>query len=562
MSRLLCQIARQKLEQGSSLGTLEQLMGSHTLGSTFKTHFELQIVNFLGLVLFIVWMLSPLGGQSLLRVLHEETRPVDTRVAYFDNIQQPAFDTFLIDESYLSSLLAPNAIKQGPEDLWGNVKIPLQKSSSNGLWTEFDSNSEELSYSSLIGIPVANVSIGNSTFSLESSHISLSCNPMTFLDREINKGVDDFNATFQDLEIEMSDFTEEWPTENGSWYGLHHSYEGEAGDGFPVSWTFGVDRFIDKLWDQRKPSDGIHPQAMFKNETDVAAGPTNMLFQARAILDETAESETLRVGVYQTECRVLQKYVESRVRCTQSSDNFRPACRVVAQRSSQNHHPSEDISYLSILDVFFQVSLLPLMITQASGNMNSEPILSHLYDPSMRSMLFLEGTDLTEVPEEDFSTRLSQIINSHIMLQQLGIALHSQFSEVKMLDNDSESIYNTAAHQEVTAVTTHSLFVYRISWGWMVACILSCVVLAVAGVMGILYTHRGRGPELLGLVSTVLRDSRYIEIVPQPWMDGYELSRSLKDERVRYGHIRHSKAEPAVGIGREENVTVLGKNPL
>lgn len=62
MSRLLYQLARWKLEKSSSLGTLEQLMGSRTLGAALVVHFQLQSFNILAFALFFGWAFSPLGS--------------------------------------------------------------------------------------------------------------------------------------------------------------------------------------------------------------------------------------------------------------------------------------------------------------------------------------------------------------------------------------------------------------------------------------------------------------------------------------------------------------------
>ena len=60
-------IAAWKIEKGVGIATLEQLLGSRTIGSTFLTLVSLRLYNFLGLLLVVLWALSPLGGQATLR---------------------------------------------------------------------------------------------------------------------------------------------------------------------------------------------------------------------------------------------------------------------------------------------------------------------------------------------------------------------------------------------------------------------------------------------------------------------------------------------------------------
>jgi hypothetical protein len=109
------------LEQGTTLGALEQLMGSRTVASAFTTQLQLRSFNWIGLVLLFIWCLSPIGGQS---VLHLPSTPIKStmtlnNITYINSRQQsyaapggsfkgqwyPGFAIL-----FGSSLLAPNSI--------------------------------------------------------------------------------------------------------------------------------------------------------------------------------------------------------------------------------------------------------------------------------------------------------------------------------------------------------------------------------------------------------------------------------------------------------------------
>lgn len=167
--RLITHLARHRLENGSTLGILEQLMGSQTLGSAYSTHIQLRIVNPVGICLLGIWLLSPIGAQSLLRILHQATRSIHTTVTHFDHLKQG--DSYATNPagSYVGSLLASSAVKDGPEDLWGNVKIPFLQADAghkDGNWRAVNKVDEGPVYSGLVGIPVTGVPFGNSTFSI------------------------------------------------------------------------------------------------------------------------------------------------------------------------------------------------------------------------------------------------------------------------------------------------------------------------------------------------------------------------------------------------------------
>lgn len=72
-----------------------------------------------------------------------------------------------------AALLSARSGKTDPVDVGGNVKIPLLKSDDNNDCRSVSWSPELEHHTALLGIPVANASMGNTTFSLESSFIDL-----------------------------------------------------------------------------------------------------------------------------------------------------------------------------------------------------------------------------------------------------------------------------------------------------------------------------------------------------------------------------------------------------
>ena len=109
------------LEQGTTLGALEQLMGSRTVASAFTTQLQLRSFNWIGLALLFIWCLSPIGGQSVLHIL---STPIKSTMAlnnitYINSRQQSyaapggSFEGQWYPGLAIlfgSSLLAPNSI--------------------------------------------------------------------------------------------------------------------------------------------------------------------------------------------------------------------------------------------------------------------------------------------------------------------------------------------------------------------------------------------------------------------------------------------------------------------
>lgn len=112
-------------------------MQSRTVFAAVTTQISLRAYNSLGLGLVMLWVLSPFGSQSSLRLLSTEltSTSVTQTVPYVDTmgIAADTFDTAgdvsffisVLQPVYVTALLGPPSAKNGTVDLWGNVKIPF-----------------------------------------------------------------------------------------------------------------------------------------------------------------------------------------------------------------------------------------------------------------------------------------------------------------------------------------------------------------------------------------------------------------------------------------------------
>lgn len=71
-------IASWKLEKSITIGLLEQILVSRSLGSAFFSLLSLRIFSLWTPVILLLWGLSPLGGQSALRVVSSEADNVES----------------------------------------------------------------------------------------------------------------------------------------------------------------------------------------------------------------------------------------------------------------------------------------------------------------------------------------------------------------------------------------------------------------------------------------------------------------------------------------------------
>jgi hypothetical protein len=59
-------------QRGTTLGRLEQLVGCQSVFSALERQFCLRSWSVVGLASILIWLLSPVGGQSALRLLDQE----------------------------------------------------------------------------------------------------------------------------------------------------------------------------------------------------------------------------------------------------------------------------------------------------------------------------------------------------------------------------------------------------------------------------------------------------------------------------------------------------------
>ncbi|KAF5492137.1 hypothetical protein CGCS363_v011365 [Colletotrichum siamense] len=562
IGRLMSEAARWKLEKGGTMGFLEQLMGSRTVGSTVITLFQLRTLNFVAIGLFLVWACSPLGAQAFLRMMDTSLVPDPSPVyiAYFDT-QAPLADgvssgqgSSVVDSlnrPKLASLATlytilvgtPKANKIDAMDLWGNVRIPYLSADADGTWRSISNNPEEVEYSSLAGVPVHYAGTGNATFSLESSYIHLVCpNATKFPASDIAKGTANRTAK---ANVTTDYMTEEYP--NGTWRG--YDYQRGSGGYISTQWGIAIDRFVDLYWiTHGKEGQGWDwmpayadngSLAMFSNETGITAGPTKFLLRMALAQPQITKKNRDNLEI---SCDITQKYVESRVSCSFLAGQR--SCRVIEQRLSQKTHAPEQITQLSFPRSFdFFAGEMPV----ATGRDMTgfiDPTLYYLKDPTYENISSGTAVLMDELDTSKVGARFGQLLNTYLTLSQVSSTIANTSAEADAVFQPNITFLGESS----TLLET-----YVISKLWISLCLLSAVVLLAGGILSVVFIHLTHGPEILGYVSTTIRNSKYIDLPSSTtWLDGSELTNELKKLRIRYGFIRDESRQPVMAVGHEE----------
>ncbi|KAI8660805.1 hypothetical protein NCS57_01058800 [Fusarium keratoplasticum] len=547
VGRFVYEVARWKLEQGATLSTLEQLLGSQTVGSTVLIHAKLCAMNPLAAGLLFIWIFSPLGGQSLLRILGSRLEPVvqNSTIAHFDSDAASILargpiggqEFGIIDDEirYLGNwhsalLLAPTTAKTDSMDLWGNVKIPfLSKDMDGSGWSQMSWSPDPEYFSSLAGYPVANVSMGNSTFSMQTSYLQLNCSKWqrTKWQPGYHSPVISQYSAYNITRLEDRFPWENVTYRNGTIYGPPRQADNDITDTMPMTtWNFGVDRFVDSFWLNsshlldRLSWGGVELRKftrplIFENETGIKSKLANLFFLA---VIEPARS-SLGPLIVGAECEIKQRYVESRVNCSQTA---RQNCTVVAQRPSKRRHASEDISHLSFPSILNWASLgLPIAAGRSSSG---KADLSMKYLADSKSGHTVQTIYLDAFEGTDMGTQ-------------------------GMMDGMQLFSENVTEPAQVSTLVQ----IYTISKPWIALCFVSCIVLLCSGVLSVVFAHLADGPEILGYASTAVRDSKFLELLPEVGgMAAIDITRMMRSERLRYG-ITHltRKRKRLLGVGHE-----------
>ena len=557
---MVFQAARWNLEKGATLNLLEQLIGSRTVGSTLVTQISLGRFNFLGVALLILWSLSPLGSQSALRMLRTRLEPIhaNSSVLYYTTDAPSVFrsaelrnsrsdiDSYRSTQAYIQTmysalLLAPPSAKSNAMDLWGNVKIPkLEVDGDDKGWKNVSSwNSEPDSYSSLVGLPVTNVTQGNTTFSLESSYIDLDC--------KLNYNISALDVKWYKWDPYMGGTNNgSIRLQNGTWHGLNSSY-------LQTVWSIGVDRFVDEYWNvnDRCPSVGEKKDcsrpSLLINETDLHVRPAQLVFESSFRTSPWQYVPSMRVEAI---CSVYQRYVESRVACSREDSSSPQNCTVTQQRFSRQPHADEGVTSISFPDIWNWVTRgLPEGVKQQSYADNT---IRYLNDPGVRSFAVGEQEEeanmLRNVTKEQFGRRLSQLINTYVLLGQLN-----QYAS----QGNSDTIANFAPNITVPVDVSNLEEIYVVHWNWMALFFACCGVLLGSGIVGVVFAHLAAGPEILGYASSAVRDSKYLNLpVDTGEKEALDVTKMIGQQKFKYGYTNAVSEEgrPLMGIALEDEV--------
>ena len=501
-------------------------MSSRTVASTVLSAIHLRAFNLFGLGLILLWAMSPLGSQAVLHILSVPLTEdsIATSAGYFNLRQQsyaspggPFKNTWYSGFSILfgASLTAPNTVKEGVADLWGNPKIPFysnllssgQKPDSSG-WIQVTETGDAPVYSSLFGIPLSGIGPGNTTVSVESSYLELIC--------------DTINTTSQSPDIKQP-IRSDLISADGPFLAF-----GNISDTAP--WAIGYSGSDIATDNGNGTSPYIYPRSC---PDCLPLSFMNRSFNSGTFLYQEFDGLNNITSVY---CTPSQAYVESQILCVKTSTS--QVCEVIAQRPSQLPHMPSTVTYLSFRQVVLGLTALLPNSTPQYGLTN--PIQSYIYNPTSEiGILSRESsvglvtsngqTPLLQLPLQDFGDRFGQIINSFIhasmwnatpyvtnapfqgMVFNLVGGNNASFLPATTADLNA-MIQNQTAAFTVPATMANHVRIYSCSFPWVSVFLLCALAMLASAILGVVFSRKTAVPDYLGYVSSLAKESPYVRM--------------------------------------------------
>lgn len=564
---MLRSIALCLLEKGSKVGLLDQLVGSLSVSSALVTQISMGLTRGLashitGITLIVLWLLSPLGSQALLRVSSLSLTYNNTELS-IPYLNVSAGYNILGDSSDSQSLLVPpntlmNAVLVGPvsskkqfTDPWGHVKIPRlsrmppNASDPNG-WRSVRIGSLD-DFSSLLGLPLGNFDLLDNqsvTFTVESWYWDLTCDSWTDLTVMTKEQRANAKIPFYQKNSSTSSrgFTYAEPATT-IWFNVSGP--------------------------ERRSSRVIEACKIPRNELISSENYTRDIYDCPQL-----EARTIGVKInegftsYFSSCQIATQHVETELFCAKGT------CSSNRIRQSLSPHVSRNWTMLDVLadggqdgwytlaGLFFGNFANAIAGGMFAGSSDTNALSGYITDPASpllgSQVCPARNCDalpsLYNVSDAITTSRFNQIMNSYWMTSVGNLLITGTDKTWQDIQNDNvSSSYSGSRRSDsdtlmvVTAnadlITPHQKL--QCSIRWLIAFTAVSVVSLLSAVSGLVLAVKTRAPRLSMNVSSMLRDNAYSDMC----LKGSYLDDSVRSSMRQHMMVRIGDVAPNEPIG-------------
>ena len=501
MGRCFKSVGLYLAERGTTLGRLEQLIGCNSLFSALERQIALRSWSLVGLGLSLIWLLSPLGGQSALRLLGQESPSIGTTAKFQYMNPNAVSDSFMMGSSaansgrstfssiFLAALLSSTRYGSTAADLWGNVKIPQYKSIADSTSTDWkmvpDANRTKITYASLIGIPVANMDgVGQSNFSIRARQWDITCDDIKSLDGD---------------KADFGNKTATWSM----------SYDGTSCPQYPCKFSF------------------------------------------KSIAGDS-ESNDEDPNIYAVaSCELSYDYLEVGVSCNRTD------CAAKSVRKLElfgDNYSNDTDGFVRGNLAMNTMTFLPtvdsygVQSVTARGSSNAE---KWMMDPNNFIGATYDSVKLYELSSELLGTRLTIIFNTFFQSTYATLAVGGNLPSnlTSLADNNPFLTFNSTD----ATITSPSPPVYKTNWTWFTLLLVSSIILLIAAYVGLVLKYYTCVPDIIGYASSMTLTNPY---VPTPTggttLHGLERAALLQDLPVRIGDVCADEPIGAIAFAKAD----------
>ncbi|GAB7326477.1 hypothetical protein MBLNU13_g10475t1 [Cladosporium sp. NU13] len=610
-------LANWKLERGATVGHIQHLLGSRSLVSAVVTPMRLGTASLLVPLLIMVWAMNPLGGQLSLRVVSKETNVTtietpflfvnpslswDNRAVGVDEgVPTASFDR-VIENVFTTSLLSPNSSKNGTQDIFGNIQIPLLEYLMLNETTDSDGWLYTTDWD-LEGIKAAIVHVAGVNMSrtkpIYASIVGLPYKAnLTSKAVNTNSTESDHNARLQQVKNDLFGHDA---------VNIQSEFTIETSYMYADCLTKPLTRGKVLNYSEEDPVASLRSPSHFPNTTRGVANNGNGFSIAydnqhglnsttarnitirswlglpnNAALDNSDNTtETIEV-ISEASCTISQTYVEAMVRCPSQNN-----CTVAKMRESRTadraHSPltaldgatfpkslitdslnlrSIDVENMqrqytsAIAKTFFEFFVNATTVKDKFFSpQNLSPLESYFARPDA-PFKASEGANgassgetgqrpITEIGDQLFSWRLSQLMNTYWLSSIEPFSVISGIDIDAIEAGDAKPVSSTPGRMYVERI------VLRCHLPYFAVLLAISVGLCAIGLVTAYLDATRRGPDVLDDFVNSLRHNPYVHVdtLGPSMQDGQEISRRLRNTVVQMGDVR---PDDHVGTGSTE----------
>ncbi|KAJ0415669.1 hypothetical protein BJY00DRAFT_317606 [Aspergillus carlsbadensis] len=568
LSRSLKSIGRYCAQRSVGMATLWALMNTNATADPLL-HLVSMPASILVWTLLVLWAMSPLGGQSAIRLMYKTnaTDITHSELRYWDN--GPLGNMFVwqginvnndgswplsMRDIFSASLMQSTSIKTGARDQWGNIKIPRLEAGdtsqidSNG-WMPFRKASNSESFTSLFGVPIVGLEEiagkGDVNFTIETAYVELS--PASMSLRDI---LDD---QAQGMTVDCVD-----------------CFRDGSNEGFDIR----AQRFLGLPIPPRIKTD---PNSL--NYTT----PRTVRFNSSTNFDTTVAT-----------CHLGQRMVEAFIECVNQECAATKIRESVTDRRDKNG-TSFDYWAWTALDLFSSASSKPISRDVIYGSVAAALFLNDSTTFPIQSginSVELQRANLSLVDPNLFARRGAVLLSTALQAMMAPLAFAgglptnnlSLYGPPHIPGYGPATVANETAYREqiysarspppavyravwemapfLGAATNATLAqyteVYKPAYVWVIILIVSSVLLFAVGVAGIAVRFKTLAPNVFDPVVGLTYGNQYMSLTGRDDdpIDADERAMILREKRVQLGEVDDYKGVKVV-FGEAGYVTPL-----